>query len=212
MRRGLIICAGLGGAVIGAAVLVWPRSAPMPDAAPSAPASPAIVPPPAAAPPPAHPAPAAPSAVDMRAAADAYAARSGVGGRVRDYADGAPSMPQAVRDDVAETLLEDIAAGEADGVLAGQQGAYLRGVVAAARYADDPSARGAALAEIAAAEAARRAALPPIDHGAAFDAYKAREAALIAEVQGRTTFPDGLSRSEYLRRELDRARIEAYGE
>ena len=208
MVRGLIFAGVLtGGALLGVLVL---REAPEPvlgdeaPVAPSVPASPTATPTPRG--------DAAPSAEDARAAAEAYAARFGVGADVRAYADGAASMSAAERERRADALLAAIDAAEADGVLAGQQAPYLRGALAAARFADDPARRDAALAEIAAAEAARRAALPPIDHGPAFARYKRREAEIVAQVQERTTFPDGLTRSEYLRRELDRARIEAYGE
>ncbi len=45
-----------------------------------------------------------------------------------------------------------------------------------------------------------------------FEAYKVQEAEIVKRVMAMTSFPDGLSRDEYLRRELERARIAAYQE
>lgn len=42
--------------------------------------------------------------------------------------------------------------------------------------------------------------------------YKARESEIIAQVNRMQSFPDGLSRAEYLRQQLLDARLQAYGE
>ena len=62
------------------------------------------------------------------------------------------------------------------------------------------------------ARTARRQAAPPPDHGPAFTDYKAREAAILAEVLARDSFPGGMSREAYLEERLAEARREAYGE
>ena len=206
MKRAVIVAAALGG--VGVGVLAWPDAADAPERADA----PSVAPPDTPALPPGASGPNGPTPEEMKAADRAFRARSGVGTRVRAYAGAAPAMSAAERDRAAGALLAEVAAREADGTLVSSQAPYLRGVIALAQHADDQAARDAALARIEADAEARRAAAPPIDHGAGFAAYKAREAQIVAEVQGRTAFPDGLSRSDYLRRELDRARIEAYGE
>lgn len=45
-----------------------------------------------------------------------------------------------------------------------------------------------------------------------FTDYKAREVAIIEQVNGMQSFPNGMSREEYLREQLLEARLEAYGE
>lgn len=67
----------------------------------------------------------------------------------------------------------------------------------AERYRDDATRREAAWT-------ARQARDPQ------FHDYKAREAAIVAEVMALAAIPDGLTRDEYLRRRLQQAREQAY--
>lgn len=157
-------------------------------------------------------APERPSRTDLLAAGTAYEAEFGLGARVRAFGETSASMTASEREREAEGMLAEITAGEAAGWLVAGQGDFLRLAVAKARHPGDPAALAAAAAEIEAASAARGARTAPVDHGPAFAAYKAREAEIIAEVQGRTSFPGGMSRSDYLRERLEEARIEAYGE
>ncbi|AFU98353.2 hypothetical protein [Simiduia agarivorans] len=76
---------------------------------------------------------------------------------------------------------------------------------------DDFEAAAKALMEDYRQRAASQAPYRPEDIPGYTD-YKARELAIIEHVNGMHSFPNGMSREEYLRQQLLEARMEAYGE
>lgn len=104
-----------------------------------------------------------------------------------------------------DALIDDL---EERRMAVGAQGIYLRAAVAAAQFPGDAAARDAA---VAALQQRYAGAAPSAAHlDARYRRLKAREQAIIRDANARAFFPNGMSREEFLRAELDAALREAY--
>jgi hypothetical protein len=146
--------------------------------------------------------------------AKAYARQHALAHEVRAFLRDAPRMGAVRRDERADALLRTIDDELAATRMSAGEAFVLQASLVSASVEDEPE-RALRLAQLAArhrAYAAQREAA----HAAGlasdprFRDYKAREAAIVAEVAALAVIPDGLGRDEYLRRRLQQAREEAY--
>lgn len=138
----------------------------------------------------------------------AYEDLLAVQSRISDFVQNADRMVAADRDRRAaelDALIDDL---EERRMAVGAQGMYLRAAVAAAQFPGDAAARDAA---VAALQQRYAGAAPSAAHlDARYRRLKAREQAIIRDANARAFFPNGMSREEFLRAELDAALREAY--
>lgn len=138
----------------------------------------------------------------------AYEDLLAVQSRISDFVQNADRMVAADRDRRAaelDALIDDL---EERRMAVGAQGIYLRAAVAAAQFPGDAAARDAA---VAALQQRYAGAAPSAAHlDARYRRLKAREQAIIRDANARAFFPNGMSREEFLRAELDAALREAY--
>lgn len=138
----------------------------------------------------------------------AYEDLLAVQSRISDFLQNADRMVAADRDRRAaelDALIDDL---EERRMAVGAQGMYLRAAVAAAQFPGDAAARDAA---VAALQQRYAGAAPSAAHlDARYRRLKAREQAIIRDANARAFFPNGMSREEFLRAELDAALREAY--
>lgn len=138
----------------------------------------------------------------------AYEDLLAVQSRISDFVQNADRMVAADRDRRAaelDALIDDL---EERRMAVGAQGIYLRAAVAAAQFPGDAAARDAA---VAALQQRYAGAAPSASHlDARYRRLKAREQAIIRDANARAFFPNGMSREEFLRAELDAALREAY--
>ena len=133
-----------------------------------------------------------------------------VQGEIAAFLEAAERLPKDERARRAAALAGRIDELEAARIAIGAQAEFLRAVVRSAELADDPAARDAAIAAIKAKYAAVAPSTRHLDQR--FQRLKAREQEILRAAEGRTHFPNGLSREEFLRQELDAALAEAYSE
>lgn len=173
-------------------------------------------PPPAAAPAPPQPAPPAPPEVDIAALEhtpemQAYRERQQFEQAVRDFLAEADSLSDAERAARARVLVAQVDRYEQAGQLSAAEAvtlrlALLRETTDDAEYTAESERIMTEYAERSDAAMAEFMANPP----QAFLDYKAREREIVQEVQQMTTFPDGMTRAQYLRERLQAAREESY--
>jgi len=132
----------------------------------------------------------------------------------KDFFARAPSLRAVERSERADALTRQIDHYEAEGGLSAGEAVLLRTALVKATV-DDPAQQAEAVAAIAdryrahadqrmAAFAAQQASDPR------FQAYKTREAEVVAEVMAMTSVPAGLTRDQYLRQRLQEERERAY--
>lgn len=127
---------------------------------------------------------------------------------VSEFVQTADRLPAADRDRRSAELNRLIDDLERRRMMIGAQGLYLRGAIAAAQFAADPPAKDAA---IAALQQRYAGATPSTAHlDARFRRLKAREQEIVREANARVFFPNGMTKEQYLRFELDAAVREAY--
>lgn len=149
-----------------------------------------------------------------RAALAAQEARRRFEARLRDFLARAATLDAAERARVAEALDAEVEAEELASRLSADEARLLR-LALIERGVADPAERlrrSEALAEAyrLEAERRRRAFEAAQARDPAFTAYKAREAAVVAEVMALQAIPGGLSRDQYLRQRLQAERERAY--
>lgn len=146
--------------------------------------------------------------------ARAYRDRQRFEADARDFFARAASLRAVERSERAGALTRQIDAYEAAGGLSAGEAVLLRTALVRATV-DDPARQAEEVAAIAeryrthadqrmAAFAARQANDPR------FQAYKTREAQVVAEVMAMTSVPAGLTRDQYLRQRLQEERERAY--
>jgi hypothetical protein len=146
--------------------------------------------------------------------ARAYRDRQHFEADAKDFFAHAAAMRTVERSERAVALTRQIDAYEAVGGLSAGEAVLLRTAVVRATI-DDPARQAEEVAAIAdryrthadrrmAAFAAQQANDPR------FQAYKAREAQVVAEVMAMTSVPAGLTRDQYLRQRLQQERERAY--
>jgi hypothetical protein len=210
MRRKLavalaVICAG---AIVVVLIIGTWRNRPTSVSAVSSAAAALAVP--AAADPTAVPA-IAPVAVPAPAPADPlveYEGALSVQSEVSEFVQTADRLPAADRDRRSAELNRLIDDLERQRMIVGAQGLYLRGAIAAAQFAGDPAARDAAIASLKQRYAGATPSTTHLD--ARFRRLKAREQEIVREADARVFFPNGMTKEQYLRLELDAAVREAY--
>ena len=132
----------------------------------------------------------------------------------KDFFARSASLRVVERSERADALTRQIDKYEAAGGLSAGEAMLLRTALVKATV-DDPARQAeevAAIADRYRAHADRRMAafLEQQRNDARFQAYKAREAQVVAEVMAATTIPAGLTRDQYLRQRLQEERERAY--
>ena len=132
----------------------------------------------------------------------------------KDFFARSASLRAVERSERADALTRQIDKYEAAGGLSAGEAVLLRTALVKATV-DDPARQAeqvAAIADRYRAHADRRMAafLEQQRNDPRFQAYKAREAQVVAEVMAATTIPAGLTRDQYLRQRLQEAREQAY--
>ncbi|HEY0861976.1 MAG TPA: hypothetical protein VGE19_13815, partial [Pseudoxanthomonas sp.] len=132
----------------------------------------------------------------------------------RDFFARASTLGAVERSERADALARQIDKYEAAGGLSAGEAVLLRTALVKATV-DDPARQAeevAAIADRYRAHADRRMAafLEQQRNDPRFQAYKAREAQVVAEVMATTTIPAGLTRDQYLRQRLQEERERAY--
>lgn len=202
------------GAVAVASGIAWRFAAPQDEREEAAPPEPDLTASPPATPP-ASPAGALPAETAQEqeapdaAALAAYESRLSVQGEISAFLEEADRLRADEKEAHAEALAARVRDLEEAGYLLGAQSFYLQAALASAQFSGDEAARQAALAAL---RADYEGAAPSTRHlDEKFQRYKAREREIVADAMAREVFPDGLTRNDYLRRELDTALREAYG-
>ena len=132
----------------------------------------------------------------------------------KDFFARSASLRVVERSERADALTRQIDKYEAAGGLSAGEAVLLRTALVKATV-DDPARQAeqvAAIADRYRAHADRRMAafLEQQRNDPRFQAYKAREAQVVAEVMAATTIPAGLTRDQYLRQRLQQERERAY--
>ena len=132
----------------------------------------------------------------------------------KDFFARSASLRAVERSERADALTRQIDKYEAAGGLSAGEAVLLRTALVKATV-DDPARQAeevAAIADRYRAHADRRMAafLEQQRNDSRFQAYKAREAQVVAEVMAATTIPAGLTRDQYLRQRLQEERERAY--
>ena len=132
----------------------------------------------------------------------------------KDFFARSASLRAVERSERADALTRQIDKYEAAGGLSAGEAVLLRTALVKATV-DDPARQAeqvAAIADRYRAHADRRMAafLEQQRNDPRFQAYKAREAQVVAEVMAATTIPAGLTRDQYLRQRLQQERERAY--
>ena len=132
----------------------------------------------------------------------------------KDFFARSASLRAVERSERADALTRQIDKYEAAGGLSAGEAVLLRTALVKATV-DDPARQAeqvAAIADRYRAHADRRMAafLEQQRNDPRFQAYKAREAQVVAEVTAATTIPAGLTRDQYLRQRLQEERERAY--
>ncbi len=132
----------------------------------------------------------------------------------KDFFARSASLRAVERSERADALTRQIDKYEAAGGLSAGEAVLLRTALVKATV-DDPARQAeqvAAIADRYRAHADRRMAafLEQQRNDPRFQAYKAREAQVVAEVMAATTIPAGLTRDQYLRQSLQEERERAY--
>jgi hypothetical protein len=140
-----------------------------------------------------------------------FAARERFHADVRTFFAEAPALSQSEKVERGRGLARDISRYEAAGELSASEALVLKIALIRETIADQAvqTAQVIALQKHYRAESERLQAEWQARPDPAFDLYKAREREIVAEVDGMSEIPDGLSRNEYLRQRLQRAREEA---
>ena len=127
---------------------------------------------------------------------------------VREFFARAPALSPQERVARAQTIAQEITRYEAAGEVAAAEALTLRAALIRETTTDPAEQLEAiaALQEHYREDGARKQAEWEARADPEFELYKAREREIVAEVMAMTTIPDGLTRDEYLRRRLQRAR------
>lgn len=127
---------------------------------------------------------------------------------VREFFARAPALPQPERAARAQAIAQEITRHEAAGEVAAAEALTLRAALIRESVADPAEQLEAiaALQEHYREQGERKQAEWETRADPEFELYKAREREIVAEVMAMTTIPEGLSRDEYLRQRLQRAR------
>ncbi|MEQ1932190.1 MAG: hypothetical protein ABL957_16880 [Parvularculaceae bacterium] len=137
-----------------------------------------------------------------------YERRLAIQGEMADFLQGADRMPTTERDRRVKDLAARIGELEQARIIVGAQGLYLRATLIRAQHPADAEARDAAMAAL---QAQYAGAIPSTAHlDEQYRGLKTREQEIVREANARAFFPNGMTREEYLRAELDKALREAY--
>jgi hypothetical protein len=130
---------------------------------------------------------------------------------VRTFFAEAPALSQSEKVERGRGLARDISRYEAAGELSASEALLLKIALIRETIADQAAqtAQVTALQQHYRAESERLQAEWQARPDPAFDLYKAREREIVAEVNLMSEIPDGMSRNEYLRQRLQRAREES---
>jgi hypothetical protein len=127
---------------------------------------------------------------------------------VREFFARAPALPPQERTARARQIAREITGYEAEGEIAAAEALTLRTALIR-ETVEDPAEQVEAIRGLQQhyqQQGARKQAEWEARSDPEFELYKAREREIVAEVMAMTTIPDGLSRDEYLRLRLQRAR------
>jgi hypothetical protein len=133
---------------------------------------------------------------------------------IRNFLRNYPNMNPADVDRTARRLMQQVEQRERSRHISAAEALRLKSSLISAMEPDEQQ-RTLKIAELTAiyqTEAEKRQAqfAQQQQNDPIFKAYKAREAQIVAEVQGMTSFPNGMSRDEYLRQRLLEARAAIY--
>jgi hypothetical protein len=131
--------------------------------------------------------------------------------RVRTFFAEAPALSRSEKVERAQGLAEDISRYEAAGELSASEALVLKIALIRETVPDQAAqtAQVVALHKHYRVESERLQAEWQARPDPAFELYKAREREIVAEVSSMSEIPDGMSRNEYLRQRLQRAREDA---
>jgi hypothetical protein len=134
--------------------------------------------------------------------------------RVRTFFAQTPALSAREKRERAQELAQELTRYEAAREITAAEALLLRTALLRESVAD-PATQAAeitALRERYREESERKLAEWQQRYDPELEAYKAREQEIVAEVMVMTELPDGLTRDEYLRRRLQRAREQTYGQ
>lgn len=114
------------------------------------------------------------------------------------------------REDQAAELIARVRELEREGEVVAPQSLFLQAAILRAAYGDDAAALERRTKALKQEYDARRP--PPSPPDPKFEAFKARERALLEDVLKRSDFPAGMSREAYLEQELAALQDEFYGQ
>jgi hypothetical protein len=154
-----------------------------------------------------------PALPDLDPRLSAFTARTQFREQLRSFLEQADTLPPEQRQQRADALAQELSRYEAAGELTAAEALLLRAALISKSTADEQEqmTRIAALKQQYQEQGERLKAEWQARPDPQFDAYKAREREIVAEVMAMTEVPDGLTRDEYLRRRLLDAREQAYG-
>jgi hypothetical protein len=158
--------------------------------------------------PPEGPSPGTPL-TEAAAAYGAYMEELTLGDRVAQFIENRDRMSAGDRQREADALLSRIAALAAEGRLIKAQSVYLKAAIYdALDPRDDEGARRALLESL---EGEPQSERDPYENDARYKELKRREKEIIKEALASSYFPDGMTRQEFLERELSALSREIYG-
>ncbi len=147
------------------------------------------------------------------ARAEEYFATLDASEQYRKYFREIGGMGAAEQESLARELIEDIDGKESQRIISKPEAVFLKLALKKQIMSESAFKTYAATtineykAVVAKAEANYKNRKDPL-----FEAYKERESKIVKEVLGMESFPDGLSRSQYLRRRLDEVRDSIYSQ
>lgn len=142
-----------------------------------------------------------------------YEARQVFFASLRDFLDDPSHVPADQRAAYAEASADALRDYEERGELSAAEATFLRLALLRHQVSDDEyEAAAAALIEDTAQVSAEREAAWQATQRQQMAAYRERERAVVAEVEAMTSFPDGMTRGQYLRERLQAERERLAGE
>lgn len=142
-----------------------------------------------------------------------YEARQAFFASLRDFLNDPSHVPADQRAAYAAARVDALRDYEERGELSAAEATFLRLALLRHQVSDDEyEAAAAALIEDAAQVSAEREAAWQATQRQQMAAYRERERAVVAEVEGMTSFPDGMTRGQYLRERLQAEREQLAGE
>lgn len=146
---------------------------------------------------------------ETTAAYIAYMDELTLGDRVAQFIENRGRMSAGGRQREADALLSRIAALEAEGRLIKAQSVYLKAAIYdALAPRDDEGARRALLESL---EGEPQSERDPYENDERYKELKRREKEILKEAMASSHFPGGMTREEYLERELSALSLEIYG-